>query len=124
LLGLFRQRAEAINEFCREAFPTLLCIDISKPTIKPQSDAQVLDIVFRYQNGDTQIDLRGPVISDLLVLTTFSGLQGIHGVFQHGLVKLDPYFADMSRLLVSQEVTRAPHVEIVTCELEPGTETI
>lgn len=44
--------------------------------------------------------------------------RGGNGLFEKVLVKFDPHFLDMARLLVAQKIARAADVEIVTGQRE------
>src|SRR5690606_10703983 len=117
--NLFRQLAETVDEFCGEAVDLRARLHIGKTAIKRHARIKVGNIVLRNENRRTDIDLRGP-----LPVVFGTAAHGSNRFFEHLLIKLVADFADMTGLLVPQQIARAANIKIMARKRETGAERV
>src|SRR5262249_6164254 len=117
-----RQWSKAINHFSGKCFALLLAVEISETAIERQSHREIGDVLFWNKNRDAHIDLRRPRLAADSLLRAIT--QRRNRLFQHRLVKFEADFANVTRLLFTQQIPAPAHVEIVAGQCETRAEIV
>ena len=90
--------------------------------VEAEADVEVGDVGLGDEDGDAEVDLRGPfAVGGQLDL---AGLQLGDLLVQHVLVELEADLADVAGLLLAEEVAGAADVEVLGGEGEAGAEAV
>ena len=112
VLDLFGEQPEAIDHFhlyLTQCFQTVCC---SNAFVQHQSRGDIGQIVVRYEGRDVQFYL-GAIIEWAVDIGNLPALERPDSAVQHFQIQPKTHAVDLTRLLITQQFTGAPYLQIM-----------